>query len=222
MTNSAAAYAADDRAYADVARAFRVFLAGLHGRPFILAAHSQGSILALRLLETQIIGTPLQRRMIAAYLPGLALPQAIARQGLPICRDARATGCVVSWNSVRRGTVDQRRLQTAVIWWEGRFQPVSGRPIVCVNPVTWQPGGSTRDPGAISVSPKLPAPVDALTDVSCTADGLLGITLKAQDEAAFAMFRKKPDIFHVFDYNLFFTAIAANAALRAAAFAATP
>ncbi|MDE2607045.1 MAG: DUF3089 domain-containing protein [Burkholderiales bacterium] len=222
-TNSAAAYAVDDLAYSDVARAFDAFLAGLDGRPFILASHSQGSIHALRLLQEKIIGTPLQARMVAAYLVGVALPRAIEARGLPVCATATATRCVVSWNTVRMDYVDERRLKEAVIWWDGRYQPIAGRPLVCVNPLTWQPGGQAPSPGAVSVfarergGPPSP-PVAALERADCQDDGLLGVTVKPEYQAPFTDILSRTGIYHDFDYSLFFASISHNALQRIQAF----
>jgi hypothetical protein len=84
-----AGYAAADLAYGDVARAFDHFLSVNPSGPFILASHSEGSIHALRLLQERIIGTPLHRRLVVAYVIGLALPAQIAEAGLPVCGIAR-------------------------------------------------------------------------------------------------------------------------------------
>lgn len=223
VTNSARAYAVDSVAYGDIERAFRTFVSNLHGRPFILAAHSQGSIHGLRLLQQQIIGTPLQHRLIVAYLPGLALPREIAARGLPVCRAATSTGCAVSWNTVRAGYDDKRRREDAVIWWDGHYQPISGRPLVCVNPVNWQIGRRAVSPGAISVYATWrggppSAPVAALDSVACEPDGLLGIAVKRQFGARFTDILSRGGIYHDFDYSLFFTSIAGNAELRIASF----
>lgn len=221
--NNAQAYAADNIAYGDIARAFGVFVSNLHGRPFILASHSQGSIHALRLLQQQILGTKLQRRLVAAYLPGLALPQTIAARGLPVCPNAAATGCVVSWNTVRAGYDDKRRRTEAVIWWDGRYQPVSGRPLVCVNPLDWRIGGDVASPGAVSVYAARrggppSAPVAALESASCQKDGLLGITVKPDYQSRFTDILSRIGIYHDFDYNLFFASIARNAGQRIESF----
>ena len=61
---------ATELAYGDIARAFRQFLASNKGRPFILAGHSQGSRLGRLLIEREIAGKPVARRMVAAYLIG--------------------------------------------------------------------------------------------------------------------------------------------------------
>ena len=58
-------------AYADVSRAFRYYIAHEnHGRPFIIASHSQGSQLAVQLLQSEILGTPLQKQLVVAYVIG--------------------------------------------------------------------------------------------------------------------------------------------------------
>ena len=56
-------------AYEDVARAFEAFLAAIGPeQPFILAGHSQGSLHGAQLLREEIAGTPLEARLVAAYL----------------------------------------------------------------------------------------------------------------------------------------------------------
>lgn len=55
-------------AYSDVARAFRYYIAQHNrGRPFIIASHSHGPEHAVRLLQEEIVGNPLQDRLIVAY-----------------------------------------------------------------------------------------------------------------------------------------------------------
>ena len=79
------AAAAIELAYGDVRAAFRFFLERhSRGRPFILAGHSQGSVLAARLLEQEIAGSALAERLVAAYLIGAPIPRR-ARAGVPAC-----------------------------------------------------------------------------------------------------------------------------------------
>ena len=67
-----------DLAYQDVRRAFRHYIDhDNHGRPFILAGHSQGTLLIYRLIEDEIDKTPLAKRMVAAYAVGR---RAVARR----------------------------------------------------------------------------------------------------------------------------------------------
>src|ERR1700721_365294 len=77
--------AAVDLAFGDVERAFRWYMAHEnHGRPFILASHSQGSAHAVRLLQQDILGTPVQHQLIAAYVIGAFVPTDFTTLGLPV------------------------------------------------------------------------------------------------------------------------------------------
>jgi Protein of unknown function (DUF3089) len=225
-SNTPEAYAADDVAYGDVARAFREFLRRNPRGPFIIASHSQGSIHALRLLQEEVIGTPLQRRLIVAYAIGLSLPTDIASLGLPICQAADATGCIVTWNSVRRGYDDRRRHESAVIWWRGRYQPVGGRPLVCVNPLNWRrdAGAAAQDNlGAIYGAGRdapIPAPIPQLTGAWCD-DGLLGVDIPFRERRHFRDILTLVGIYHDFDYSLFYMNLRANVAARIHAWTAT-
>jgi hypothetical protein len=75
--------AAIDLGYQDVLRAFDYYIAHEnHGRPFIIASHSQGSLHALRLLQERVVGTPLAKRLVAAYVVGGFTPTDIEAAGL--------------------------------------------------------------------------------------------------------------------------------------------
>ena len=218
-SNTPAAYAADEVAYGDVARAFQEFLRRNPRGPFIIASHSQGSIHALRLLQESVIGTPLQRRLVAAYAIGLSLPTQIASLGLPVCQRADATGCIVTWNSVWRGHDDDRRHQSAVIWWQGRYQPVGGRTLVCVNPLNWHQDGDAPaedNLGAIYSAGKdapIPLPIPRLTGAWC-ADGLLGVNIPFRERRHFRDVLTLFGVYHDFDYSLFYMNLRENALLR--------
>jgi hypothetical protein len=218
-SNTVDGYAAADLAYSDVARAFNEFLTVNPNRPFILASHSQGSIHALRLLQQRIIGTPLQRRLVAAYVIGLALPAQIAEAGLPVCGREDATGCVLTWNSVRRDHVDRRRLEDSVIWWQGSYQAIAGRPLVCVNPLDWRqdseaPPNANR--GAVYSAGRnepIPAPVPELTGAWCK-NGLLGVEVPLGQRRHFGDVLTLKGVYHDFDYGLFYMNIRANTSMR--------
>ena len=185
-------------------------------RTLLLAA---GPIHALRLLQQRIMGQPPQRRLVAAYLIGLALPQEIARLGMPVCQKDRATGCVISWNSVSQGHQDKRRHDTAVIWWQGSYQPIAGRPLVCVNPLDWRIDSSapaSANKGALYSAGRdqpLPPLVPELTGASCE-NGLLGIEIPPQEQKHFHDALSMFGVYHDFDYGLYYANIRENAALR--------
>lgn len=226
-TNSPDAYATADLACRDVEAAFTQFLAQTGDRPFVLAAHSQGSIHALRLLQQKIIGTPRQKRLVVAYIPGVVPPLDVEKLGLPVCRAAAQTGCVVSWNTVAMNRDDRRRRDDAVIWSDGRYQPVAGRPLVCVNPLTWTQGSGAdggHNPGSVhgdGPGAPIPAPVQPFEATSCET-GLLGVTIKPENRRQFTDVLSLMGIYHDFDYGLFYMAIRQNAQLRISAFEKAP
>jgi hypothetical protein len=221
-SNTPEGYAAADLAYGDVARAFDAFLSANPNQPFILASHSQGSIHALRLLQERIIGTPLQHRLVVAYIIGVALPKQIAERGLPVCGAPDATGCVITWNTVQRGHRDRRRLEESVIWWDGHYQPIAGRPLVCVNPLNWRPDGdaaASANSGALYSAGRgnpLPPLTPELTGAWCE-DGLLGVDIPPGERRHFSDLLTIGGVYHDFDYSLFYMNIRENASARARA-----
>ena len=62
-------------AYADIKAAFEYYLKNYnHGRPIIIASHSQGSTHALHLLKDYFENKPLQKQLVAAYIVGMTIP----------------------------------------------------------------------------------------------------------------------------------------------------
>ncbi|QUD86606.1 DUF3089 domain-containing protein [Phenylobacterium montanum] len=216
--------AAIDLAYADVLRAFDDYMAHDNGgRPFIIAGHSQGSLHALRLLQERIIGTPLQKRLVAAYVIGGFVPAEIEAKGLPICRTERQTGCIVDWNSVAAGKGKTRSGGAALMWLDGRYQSAAGHDIVCVNPLDWRYGGEApadANQGAIPAVhglSGLPAPVAGLTGARCS-DGMLEVDIPFGRREGFRDPLTLVGVYHDLDYNLFYMNLRRNAVERAEAF----
>ena len=217
--NDAAAYATAELAYQDVQRAFDAFLKTEPERPFILASHSQGSIHGLRLLQQKIAGTPLQKRLVVAYLAGVALPVSIETQGLPLCHDRNQTGCLTAWNSVRSGHNDERRRQDAVIWLDGHYQSIAGRPLTCFNPLTATldaAAPASANVGAIyneGRNQPLPAPVAGRIAATCE-DGLLGVEVPLALRHKFSDILTITGIYHDFDFGLFYVNVRQDALHR--------
>ena len=92
-----------EKAYADVRAAFLYYLEHWNGdRPLIIAAHSQGSFHALRLLKEFFENKPLAQKLVVAYVAGWPLPKTYSAS-LPACRDSTQTGCICSWRTFRNG-----------------------------------------------------------------------------------------------------------------------
>lgn len=207
-------------AYDDVRRAFEAYLAQSGERPFILASHSQGTTHLFRLLQEDILGTPLADRLVAAYLIGQSIPPSI--EGLPVCETPSSTGCYLGWNSMTEESDGEgwRTMQT--VWFDGGWRPFPAQRTVCVNPLSWISDGGhvgvgTNLGGMDFAEPNEPmlSLVQGLTDARCD-DGRLFITRPNESDGDFSTFTDQGD-FHLYDYNLFYANIRANAVVRAQA-----
>jgi hypothetical protein len=226
LTDKPDAARALDFAYRDVARAFDAFLAQIpSGTPILLAGHSQGALHLSRLLHEHIAGTPVARRIVAAYLIGwpISTTADLPALGLPACKQAADTGCILSWLSFGE-PADPTQLLTrydATTGYTG--QPRRGTPILCTNPLTGTLGGTATAAAnrgalvpdiALSKAQIVPGRIPA----ACRPDGLLSIGAAPE---GFGRFVLPGNNYHVFDYALFWADIRADAARRAAGFVAS-
>lgn len=219
-------------AYSDVARAFRHFIDHeSRGRPFIIASHSQGSGHAVELLQREIVGTPLQRRMVAAYLIGGYVPRAFADIGMPVCDNARQTGCVLSYNASKGGRLARMVIEGKEYWWQGRWRRQGDPAAICVDPLTWRADGSgpsDANRGGLPL-PKAPFPKEAarlasltpnLTGARCR-DQMLEVELSASAPPGFSdVLSRLAGSYHLNDYGLFYANLRENAIERVAAWRA--
>lgn len=131
--DTARAHTAFDTAYADVREAFRYYLTHYNmGRPIIIAAHSQGTTHAKRLLREFFDSDSLLRRqLVAAYILGIPVEKSFF-QVLQPCRDSLSTGCYISWRTYRMG-------------YQNAFVSSADTSIAVINPYTWN-----SKPGMIS------------------------------------------------------------------------
>jgi hypothetical protein len=224
--SDAAAAAAFELAYADVLRAFDYYVAHEnHGRPFIIASHSQGSLHALRLVQERLAGQPLYRQLVVAYIIGYPMPLVIEQTGLPLCRSALQTGCLIDWNTVKVDATPGAREHDRLVWLDGRYQRIGDRPLVCINPLTWTLGGEApasanlgslraARPGA-DLEPLVPG----LTGARCVGP-LLEISIPLGQRGGFANPLTLFGSYHILDYNLFYANLRVNAQQRVLAYQA--
>ncbi|MCU0329106.1 MAG: DUF3089 domain-containing protein [Chitinophagales bacterium] len=92
-----------DVAYLDIEAAFEYYLKYENkNRPIIIAAHSQGTTHAERLLTEFFDGKSLQSQLVAAYLLGMPVKKDKYNQIKP-CKDSTDTGCYISWRTFKKG-----------------------------------------------------------------------------------------------------------------------
>jgi hypothetical protein len=223
LTGEADATRALDFAYRDVLAAWDAFIAAQPAdRPIILAGHSQGSLHLLRLLRERIAGTPVARRIVAAYLVGwpISTTADIPALGLPGCVRADQANCIVSWQSFAE-PADPHQIVEIYERTKG-FNGADrrGTPMLCVNPLTGTAGGAA--PASANLGAIVPADglkggalVPAKVGARCDPSGFLLIGAAPEGYSAYVMPGQN---FHVFDYALFWANVRRDAARRVAAF----
>lgn len=217
-------------AYTDVARAFRHFIASANaGRPFIVASHSQGTNHAIRLLQQEVLGTPLQARLVAAYLVGGYAPADFGTLGLPVCDAPEQTGCVLSYNASQTGRNGARMLiDDKTYWWRGALRKDHQAPAICVNPLTWRREGAApagANPGSQPfpqapfprAAQPLAPPIAGLTGAECRA-GLLVVDIpRGAPEGFRNALSLLTGSYHLNDFGIFDESLRRNAVQRVGA-----
>lgn len=186
--------AALDTAYADVKRAFEYYLKNFnHGRPIIIAGHSQGGRHAEQLIKDYFDGKDLSKQLVCAYIVGWGVTDDTFKVIQP-CRDANDLTCFVTWNTVAYG-VDNSYL-------DKKFKN-----IVCTNPLSWKTDSLTVDyeknPGGVVTD------IHKITPAICDATvhhSLLWVHHPHFSGSAFIHW----EIYHIMDYNFFYLSIRRN------------
>ncbi|HUR31452.1 MAG TPA: DUF3089 domain-containing protein [Saprospiraceae bacterium] len=189
-------------AYKDVTKAFKYYLDHFnHGRPFIIAGHSQGSLHGSTLIKDFVDGTPLQKQLVVAYLPGWAIPKDFFQTIKP-CTSPEETGCFNSWRTVKEGYLP-------------RLLHMPGKNILVTNPVSW-----TLDPTPTRKEDQLGG---ILRDFNTMRTKLVSIRIYED-----LLWSTKPDFpgailltkknYHIADYNLFYADVRKNAQDRVRAY----
>ena len=197
----------------DVLAAIDYYFKNLNGgRPFILASHSQGSIMQTYVLAEYMKAHPeYQKRMIAAYVIGYSITEDYlkANPHLKFAERADDTGVIISYNTEGPGN-------------ENNIVVLPGS--ICINPLNWKRdetyASAEENLGGYIVNEKLakmeyvPHAADAKIDLK---RGVIITTTKTLEP----MPGPKPfgnASYHNGDYALYYYNIRANVAKRIAAY----
>ena len=221
LTTKEEAQKAVDLAYRDVVAAFDQFLKEAGDRPIILAGHSQGGLHLTRLLHERIAGTPLAKRIVAAYVVGWPVSKTadLPRMGLPECAKADQAGCILSWQSFAE-PADPALILDAYDATNGfTGAPRRATAMVCTNPITGTPDAAA--PATANLGTLVPDKdlgdatiVAGQVPARCEGRGLLMIG----SPPALGSYVLPGNNYHVYDYSLFWANVRADAARRLAAF----
>ncbi|MFL6736249.1 MAG: DUF3089 domain-containing protein [Sphingomonas sp.] len=206
-----------DLAYQDVSAAFDEFVKEAGERPIILAGHSQGALHLERLLRDKIAGTPLSKRLVAAYVVGwpIDVRADLPQLGLPACTAPAQTGCILSWMTFG----DPANPKLILAGWQ-RTKGLSGSDrrrsnVLCVNPITGIRNGSAppeANPGALVPTADLrSAALLAGTVGAHCEDGLLLLDGSIPPLGPYVL---PGNNYHVYDYALFWGAVRRDAERR--------
>lgn len=111
-------------AYEDVKAAFQYYLDHFNnGKPIILAGHSQGSTHIAMLLKDFFDNKPLQKQLVAAYMPGIGIKQN-EFSSIPLMTKENQVGGFITWNTFKK-KINQEKYN---MWYKGK---------AVINPVTW-------------------------------------------------------------------------------------
>ena len=196
----------------DVHRAFDYYLTHLNqGRPFILAGHSQGSVVLLDLLRSRFADPALRKKLVAAYVIGYSVTDEDlkAYPWIKPAKGATDTGVVISWNTQAPGATGS---------------PVLRPGAICINPLTWTtdetPADKSLNLGAVffddfkgTVQREAPHYVGARVDRKVCA-----LIATPPDKMEIGHF--PPGVLHKFDYAFWYRNLEQNVRDRVAAYLA--
>lgn len=220
LLDSADARSALDFAYADVSAAFDQFLKEAGNRPIILAGHSQGALHLIRLLREKVAGKAVAKRLVAAYDVGWPIDTGsdLPAIGVPSCRTAADTGCILSWMSFGQPANPSLILDQ---WKRTRGFTGGERAadrILCVNPITGTENGAAppaENPGTLNPTSDFNSATLAVGQVGAHCDkGLLMLDGQIPPLGPYVL---PGNNYHVYDYALFWAAIRRDAERRLAA-----
>jgi hypothetical protein len=196
------ALAAFELAYLDVKKAFEFYLVNHNqGKPIIIAAHSQGSTHAKRLLKEFFDGKVLSKQLVAAYIVGMAIdPKEFTN--LKACNTPTETGCICAWRTYKEGFLPP-------------FVEIEKFNSIVTNPLTWSSNQTSinrkANEGAVLYNFKKVIPKVA------GATNHKGV-LWTPKPKFFGNILYNTSNYHIADYNLYYMSVRKNAFDRASQF----
>lgn len=194
-----------DFAYQDVKRAFQFYLAHYNnGRPIIVAAHSQGTTHAKRLVKEFFENKPLMKQLVVAYLVGMPV-QEDYYTGISACISPAQTGCYCSWRTFKEGYLTDYAKKE-------RFK------VTVTNPLSWEttttPISRDENKGAVLLNFNKIMP-------HITGARIYNNVLWVNKPQFLGSILLRSKNYHIGDLNLFYQNVRENAILRVKAYNAS-
>jgi hypothetical protein len=199
----------------DVAQAFDYYLKHFNqGRPFILASHSQGTLVMIDLMRKRLGDPKLREKLVAAYLIGYSvMPDDF--KNYPWFKPARGAddvGVVISYNTEAPGATGS---------------PVLKKGAFCINPLNWKtdatPAGRELNLGAVffddftgTLKKEVPHYTGARVNPESGA-----LETMPPDYESLKLGHFPAGVLHKFDYAFWYRNLEQNVARRIKAYQAT-
>lgn len=204
--------------YGDVERAFDYYLQHLNpDRPFLLAGHSQGSMVLIELMRRRLGDPALQERLVAAYVIGYSVTQDDLGKypQMKLAQGETDTGVMITYNT--QGP-------------NAKGSPVLLPGAVAINPLNWKADGTVAhreqnieavffDADADTPIEKCPHFCGAFIDTRTGA--LIATDLQPLDKVDVVHMGRWPEeVYHRFDYAFFYSNLKRNVEKRIDAYLA--
>ncbi|HMW38806.1 MAG: DUF3089 domain-containing protein [Saprospiraceae bacterium] len=199
--DTASARKAYDLAYEDIYGAFLHYYDNWNnGRPIIIAGHSQGALMAIRLLKEVFDNKEMKNKLVVAYVVGFPVPQGTFKY-LQVCHEEHETSCICSWRTFKSGT-EPRHLKKEL-------------PVLITNPLTWtsEPGKAGKEANlGMVINMSKPPIVGA---VSAEIHRNILWSSKPHFRGSIFLWRRN---YHKGDFNLYYMNVRQNARQRIRSF----
>ena len=196
----------------DVRNAFRYYMKHLNkGRPFILLGFSQGSMVLLEIMKTELADPAVNAKLVAAYLIGYPnMPKTFPKY--PHLRTAQRsddTGVIINYNSQAPGKV------------KSHFTGKSD--VYCINPINWRTDDKlaekTEHLGSRFFDFKTGKATDKKSFVSAKIDPASGgLVVIPAEPGKYDSRSLGSGVYHMFDLNFFYYDLRVNGKRRIQAF----
>jgi hypothetical protein len=191
---------------ADVENAFDYYIDNLNnGRPFILAGHSQGSMVLIQLMKDKFENAELMKKLVAAYIIGYSVTDSDLNQYnyMKIAESNDDIGVIITYNT-------QSEFSTG--------SPVLLPNANCVNPLNWKStteyAPKEMNLGAVffnnngDIDSIVPQYTDAWIDVNNA------LVVGSPNSYSIDVGSFPKGVYHMYDYSFFFNNLIENVGVR--------
>ena len=214
-------FKARDLAFKDILASFDHYINKYNdGRPIIIAGHSQGAELGIRLLYERFHNKPLREQLVTAYIPGRIFSSKDLLEvmpDIPPCKSKSQLSCLNTWRTY--GTTydfenEPEPPPALNYFYLNKWINSSGKELVCTNPISWSDNNisvsNVHNQGSF-----LPMDNDKIDQYENFAGAQCsnGVVIAEVDDKELDIIVIEGD-YHMYDFNFYYVDIRNNAVNR--------